>query len=274
MTYDVMGLGALDYLPCQYGTSKLIFRGPQRELKDPYVAFLGGTQTFGKFIEQPYPLRVEHLTGVTSVNLGQMNAGLDVFASDPVVLGAASGARITVLEVLGASNLSNRLYSVHPRRNDRFLRTAPDLQKLYPEVDFSQFNFTQHMLSDLHQRDSHRFSTVRRSLQRSWLRRMRQLIAALRGQVVLLRIGGDLWDQTWPVGRGFGPVLVNDAMIEGLRGTVSAIVNVPANLDDGNTRYEGMIVSALEEEAAKAVAPPSVHAAVAQALLPVLDRLM
>jgi hypothetical protein len=274
MTYDVLGPGALDYLPCQYGTSKLTFRGPQRELKDPYVAFLGGTQTFGKFIERPYPLRVEHLTGVTSVNFGQMNAGLDVFASDPVVLGAARGARITVLEVLGAGNLSNRLYSVHPRRNDRFLRTTPDLEKLYPEVDFSQFNFTQHVLSDLHQRDSHRFATVRRSLQRSWLRRMRQLIATLGGQVVLLRIGDDLRDQTWPTGRGFGPVLVSDAMIEGVRGAVSAVVDVPLNPNDRTASCEGMIVSPLEEDAAKTVAPPSVHAAVAQALLPVLDRLM
>ncbi|UWR26888.1 DUF6473 family protein [Sulfitobacter sp. S223] len=274
MIYDVLGPVALDYLPCRYGTSKLIFRGPQRELKNPYIAFLGGTQTFGKFIEQPYPLRVEHLTGVASVNFGQMNAGLDVFASDPVIAEAAHGARVTVLEVLGAINLSNRLYSVHPRRNDRFLRTAPDLRALYPEVDFSQFNFTQHMLSDLFQRDSQRFATMRRILQRTWVRRMRQLIDRLGGHVVLLRIGNDAQDKICPVGQGFGPVLVSDDMIEEVRGAVSAIVDVPASLTDGPNRYDGMIVSAPEEEAAKVVAPARVHSAVAQALLPVLDQLI
>jgi hypothetical protein len=42
MTYDALGVGALDYLPCRYGTSKLLFRGPRRPLKDPYLVFMGG----------------------------------------------------------------------------------------------------------------------------------------------------------------------------------------------------------------------------------------
>lgn len=42
MTYDALGAGALDYLPCRYGTSKLLFRGPRRPLKDPYLVFMGG----------------------------------------------------------------------------------------------------------------------------------------------------------------------------------------------------------------------------------------
>lgn len=274
MTYDVLGPGALDYLPCRYGTSKLVFRGPQRELRDPYVAFLGGTQTFGKYIEQPFPLRVEHLTGVTSVNLGQMNAGPDVFASDPVLLETARKARVTVVEVFGAGNLSNRLYSVHKRRNDRFLRASRELRTLYPEVDFTQFNFTQHMLLDLYQRDSQRFATLREAVQRVWMRRMRQLLGHLGRRVVLLRIGSDSLDQTGPLGRGFGPMLVSDAMLEGLRDHVSAVVEVPARKVVSGRTVEGMIFSPLEEAAAKAVAPPTVHRAVAEALLPVIDRLM
>lgn len=274
MTYDVLGPSALDYLPCRYGTSKLIFRGPQRDLKDPYVAFVGGTQTFGKFVEQPYPLKVEHLTGVTSVNFGQMNAGLDVFVSDPTVSKAARRARVTVLEVLGAGNLNNRLYSVHKRRNDRFLRASADLKRLYPEVDFTQFNFTRHMLLDLYQRDTQRFATLRRDLQRVWVRRMRQLLGQLGEKVVLVRIGDDPVDQTWPVGKGFGPVLVTDAMIEGLREHACAIVDVPAPLNAASEGNSRMVFNALEEDAAKRVAPPAVHDAVAQALLPVLDRLM
>ena len=46
MTYDALGAGALDYLPCRYGTSKLLFRGPRRPLKEPYIAFLSGTETY------------------------------------------------------------------------------------------------------------------------------------------------------------------------------------------------------------------------------------
>ena len=164
MTYDILGPGALDYLPCQYGMSKLTFRGPRRALEAPYVAFLGGTATFGKFIEQPFPLLVEHLTGGTSVNFGQVNAGLDVFSKDSTVLEAARGAQVTVVEVMGAANMSNRFYSVHPRRNDRFLHVLPDLRQLYYDVDFTQFSFTQHMLRHLYLRDSGRFFQLRHML--------------------------------------------------------------------------------------------------------------
>ena len=36
MAYDNPGDGALDYFPCRYGKSKLMFRGPRRRLEAPY----------------------------------------------------------------------------------------------------------------------------------------------------------------------------------------------------------------------------------------------
>nr|WP_253276904.1 DUF6473 family protein [Ruegeria sp. 6PALISEP08] len=35
--------------------SKLWFRGPPGELGKPYVACLGGEETFGRFVEHPFP---------------------------------------------------------------------------------------------------------------------------------------------------------------------------------------------------------------------------
>lgn len=268
MTYDILGPGALDYLPCRYGTSKLTFRGPRRVLEAPYVAFLGGTATFGKFIEQPFPLLVEHLTGVTSVNFGQVNAGLDVFAKDTTVLEAAQGAQVTVVEVLSAANMSNRFYSVHPRRNDRFLHALPDLKQLYYDVDFTQFAFTQHMLRHLYLRDAGRFEQMRHMLQKTWVRRMRRLLAHLSQEVILVRIGG----ADWPVNTGPTMALINDDMVDRLGSLVSAIVDIPS--DGSHNGTEGMAFSMLEEEAAKAVPPPHVHRNVARALCPMLDRLM
>jgi len=278
MTCEILGPGALDYLPCRYGTSKLLFRGPARVLEAPYVAFIGGTQTYGKFIKQPFPLKVEHLTGVTSVNLGQVNAGLDVFLLDPVVAEAARGARVTVLEVLGAVNLNNRLYRVHKRRNDRFLRAAAELEALYPEVDFSVFNFTNHMLSHLYTTAPARFAVVERVLQRTWLRRMRQLLAQLGGKVILLRSG-----ETAPCARSCfdgptmtacGAALVTDEMVERLRPMVSAVVTVPLPDKPDRRMRQGMAFTSLEGAAAQAVPGPQAHTAAAQALKPVLDRLM
>lgn len=264
MTYDILGPGALDYLPCRYGTSKLTFRGPRRVLEGPYVAFLGGIVTFGKFIEQPFPLRVEHLTGVTSVNFGQVNSGLDVFSKDASILAAAAQAKVTVMEATGVANMSNRFYTVHPRRNDRFLHAMPDLRRLYYDVDFTQFSFTHHMLGHLKQKDAARFAEVERVLQRTWVRRMRRLLPQLSKEVILLRVQR----------AGDSPVGVVDGMIDSLGSLLSAVVDVPdTQLSEGGTPV-GMAFNLLEEEAAKAVPQPHVHVAIAQALRPVLDRLM
>ena len=54
MTYDARGQGALDYLPCRYGVSRLLFRGPKSKLDHPYLAFIGGTETYGRFIADPF----------------------------------------------------------------------------------------------------------------------------------------------------------------------------------------------------------------------------
>ncbi|KIN73930.1 DUF6473 family protein [Sulfitobacter guttiformis] len=269
MTYDILGPGALDYLPCRYGTSKLTFRGPLRTLTPPYVAFLGGTATFGKFIEQPYPLRVEHMTGVTSVNFGQVNAGLDVFAKDLVVIEAAKQAHVIVVEVLGAANMTNPLYSVHPRRNDRFLRASAPLMALYPDVDFSDFTFTHHMLRHLCRTDSARFGNVRQILQKTWVRRMRRLLVQLSSEVILLRIGGES-----PSAQGHGPLLITDDMIDRLLPSVSAFVDVPSGPQRDPFRSQGMVFGLHEEDAARGVPQPHVHADAAQALRPVLDRLL
>lgn len=271
MSYDALGPGPLDYLPCQYGTSKLTFRGPMRDLEAPYVAFIGGTQTFGKFIEQPYPLKVEHLTGVQSVNLGQVNAGLDVFAKEAAVQEAAQGARVTVLEVLGAANMSNLFYAVHPRRNDRFLRAQEHLGRLYPDVDFAQFNFTQHMLSHLHDTDAERFELIKRGLQRAWVRKMRHLLAKLGDNVVLLHLDAQTQNHGNYGGAGCGAAFVTNEMLALLDPVVKSVVRVAAKQ---STDMHGMAFNLLEEEAAGAVSGPQTHTEAAEALLPVLDSLM
>ncbi|MFT6075960.1 MAG: hypothetical protein ACJAZ1_002892 [Yoonia sp.] len=37
----------------------MLFRGPRKRLDQPYLAFVGGTETYGKYIEEPYLALVE-----------------------------------------------------------------------------------------------------------------------------------------------------------------------------------------------------------------------
>jgi hypothetical protein len=274
MTYDILGRGPLDYVPCTYGTSKLVFRGPKWVFADPYVAFVGGTTTFGKFIEQPFPLLVEHQTGVTSVNFGQVNAGLDVFLHEPCILEAAKNARITVVEVLGAINSSNKFYRVHPRRNDRFLCPERKLQRLYPNVGFAQFNFVRHILRHLYHVDARRFSTLRKSIQALWLQQMRALTMQLSTEVVLIRFGGGESAERWMEAGSGGAAMITDGMLDELGGTVSAVVDVSVQKGEKEPLGAGMVFDLMEQPAARAVHGSAVHHAASQALRPILDRLM
>ena len=54
MVYAFPGAGALDYFACHYGTSRLLFRGPQRPTDGDFIACLGGTETYGKYIPLPF----------------------------------------------------------------------------------------------------------------------------------------------------------------------------------------------------------------------------
>lgn len=269
MTYDVLGPGPLDYLPCRYGTSKLLFRGPRRNLDDPYVAFLGGTETYGKFLERPFPALVEGATGRVCVNFGFPNAGIDVYAHDPFVAKAASEADLTVLQVMGAQNMTNRFYSVHPRRNDRFIGASPLMQTIFREVDFSEFHFTKHMLSHLQKISPERFAAVQSELQQAWLARMRLMLGQITGKTLLLWFAdhappppdgaraGDL---------GRNPLFISRDMLEEVAEHATDMVKVVARPAPGADPTAGMVCDQMETMAASEMLGPAAHAEAAAAV--------
>ena len=125
---------------CRYEGTKLSFRGPPKSFDVPYIAALGGSETFGPFVQAPYPTLLEEWLDQPVVNLGVRQAGVSLFAAEESLLDCASQADVAVLQVMGAGNMSNRLYSVHSRRNDRYLAVSPALKELFPEVDFTEFS--------------------------------------------------------------------------------------------------------------------------------------
>jgi hypothetical protein len=278
MTYDALGAGALNYAPCRYGNSRILFRGPRRRLDEPYVAFVGGTETYGKFIEAPFPALVESQIGVTCANFGIANAGVDVFLNDAALIDAANGAQATVLQVVGANNLSNRFYTVHPRRNDRFISASPVLASIYPEVDFSEFHFTRHMLNILYQVSPERFSVVRSEVQSAWSARMNLLLSRIYGPVCLLwfsdREPGKEHDQTANPADCGDPLFVTGKMLDNLRTRVSCLVNAKPSSEALAAGTQGMVFDEMEALAAKRMMGPKCHMEVAHRLGHILKNLM
>ena len=267
------GHGALEYYPCRYGSSRVLFRGPRRQLDGNYVAFLGGTETYGRFIEYPFATLIEQRIRVACVNFGVVNAGVDLYLQDPAVMEILMNAEAKVVQVMGAQNLSNRYYSVHPRRNDRFLRASDRMQELYPEVDFADFHFVRHMLGHLSDTCDERFQTVVEELRQAWTARMKHLLTQIRGKVVLL------WFAEQPVPTDLrttldgDPLFVNRDMIETLRPRVAQVIEVTASGAAQIEGTRGMVFSDFEACAAAELMGPLAHIEVADALEDVVSEM-
>lgn len=274
MSYGLAGAPALDYFPCRYGASRGVFRGPQRDVSGDYVAMLGGSQTFGAYVEAPFPALVEEATGHPVANLGGLNAGPDFYLSDPAALDIASAARLAVVQITGAEAMSNPFYTVHNRRNDRFLAASPALRALYPEVEFTDIHFTRHLLLVLRQAGADRFETLVTALKANWQARMQALLARMPDRRVLLWMADapppDLARAPDPV---FGPLMIDRAMLAALGPQVTATVEA---VPSAAARAEGVrrMQFPLEETPMARCLPGSAaHHEVARALAPVVARL-
>lgn len=257
---------------CSYGSSRLAFRGPARPLDGPYTAVIGGSETVGRFVERPFPDLLERAIGEPVVNLGVNQAGLTLILEDPAILQVAARARLTVLQVLGGQNMSNRFWRVHPRRNDRFLSASSSLAALYPDTDLTDVNFTGHLIDRL-RRDPDRFDKVRRELRTSWVARMRRVIDAIGGDVVLLWLSDRSPDApTRDVDR-HAPCFIDRPMLDALEPVTAGLVEVMPSPRARAAGTSGMSFGENDAEAAAALPNPAVHAEVAAALARVIAPL-
>ncbi|SDF06862.1 DUF6473 family protein [Limimaricola pyoseonensis] len=256
MRHERIGAPAPAALRCRYGTSRLEMRGPARRLDGRYIAFAGGAETFGPGADQPFPALVERRLQTACVNFGASGAGVEALLKDPEIVPICAGAQATVLQVTEAAMLSNRFYTVHPRRNDRFLRASSVLRALYPEVDFSEYCFVGHLLGALHETDAHRFEAVRDELRCAWHWRMRRLLEAISGPVLLL------WLRTEAPAPGRWPAHVTPAMVKALAPLVQEVVELPLGASAAPAPVPAHLPAAED------------HRAAAEALTPRLSRLL
>ncbi|KEP69173.1 hypothetical protein DL1_05380 [Thioclava dalianensis] len=273
MAFEYAGAGALDYYPCRYGKSKLLFRGPRRSLNGSYVAAIGGSETYGKFVSEPWPALLEQRMGLPVVNFGYMNAGIDVFMNEPQVTQATDAAQFSVIQLTGAQNMSNRFYAVHPRRNDRFLRASKLMRSIFRDIDFTEFNFTRHMLTTLKVHEPAKFAALSEELRQAWMQRMQALLERVAGRKVLLWLG-EYRDPDHCDPLGAEPFLITRAMIDALRPMVDEVVRVDPSVTARSSGTTGMHFGQMEEPSALMMPGPMVHAEIAEALAPVARRML
>lgn len=275
MVYAFPGAGALDYSPCSYAASRLTFRGPRADLHAPFLSCIGGTETYGKFIPTPYPDLLEEMLDIQVANFGCMNAGPEVFVQERELMEDISKGRACVVQITGAANLTNRYYSVHPRRNDRFTGPTPLLRALFRQVDFTEFSFTRHMVQVLQAHSAERFEVLAEELRAAWVARMKTLLGQLKCPTVLFWLA----DAPPPSpGRRAdlvrNPMLVDTEMISAIRSMVTAYVEMVPSPQTRAKGAEGMAFGPLEAHAAASLPGPAVHYDLAKRLVPVLRQLI
>ena len=202
-----------------------------------------------------------------------MNAGIDAITCDPEIVKLAHNAVASVFQITSPRNMSNPFYKVHPRRNDRFLKPTSRLKALYPEVDFSEFSFTKHMMRRLYKVCPERFYALVDELQDSWEARMEHILAGNASPTVLL------WFSDHAPGEpleafGFDPWFVPRALLTSLQAKAARYVEVIASDEAMAAGTEGMFFSELETDAARHVLGPFAHREAAAALVPVLKELI
>ncbi len=223
MTFVLRTQRPMDISICQYKQSLQSFRGPKRSFDRPYFACIGGTDTFGQHAVAPYARSLEDIIQKPCINLGILQGGLDAIRLDPAVQDIANRAERVIFHAVGAHAQSNKYYKVHPRRNDRFITALDPLYALYPDVDFTEFTFTKHMLTFLDAHDHVRFQTVRDHLIETWQSRMIELCQALPRKPILLWTGHDNHDlYTHPLGAE--PVFISQEALEPIKRYFAAVI--------------------------------------------------
>ena len=253
---------------CRYGASKLWFRGPQRALDVPYVACVGGSETFGRFVESPFPAVLEQRLGQPCVNLGSLFSGVEAMAQDPDILRMMNSAETTILQVPPVLNHTNQFYRVHPRRNDRVLEPTRDLVALYPEIDFADVHFVRHLTLKLADRTDARFAIVAAELRKVWLSELRQLLEKVTSRVLLLWL--DM--EQCPLGAADGHrmhdlVPVTMDMVSQLSDACTGIVTMTVRPSGASDDLEDMLFGTMQQPMAEFMIGPATHRAIADTVL-------
>lgn len=185
MTFQKLDEAFIDYDAYAWGRLDQLYRGPKPDLSEPYIACLGGAQTFGRYADSPFPALLQQELGMTVANFGASGVGPGFYLRDSMVMEAASNAELCVVQVMGARTLSNRLFKVKTDRRPQVETVSKALEKLFPHVDFAAFTYAHNMLNEIAGEDPASFAEVRAEMKTAWIARTTRLLEAIQTKRIL-----------------------------------------------------------------------------------------
>ncbi len=272
MSYQCAEMAGWVDQTCRYDGSVRRFRAPKRSLQDPYVACVGGHETFGRFVDTPFPQALESRLKSPCINLGSAFCGVEALTRDLGLQDIIRRSRTCILQVPDIAGQSNAYYRVHPHRNDRFLQPTPKLVALYPEVDFTEFHFVRHFLGALQAQCGDRYKYVVQELREQWASRLLSFLPKLKSPVVLLYLSYQ--SQPEDTERTFAPNLtIQPEMLAALTPHVAALAEVQVSPSAQSDDLEDVIFGTMQQPIAEHVIGPATHRRIAAQLASVLRDL-
>lgn len=110
--YQARDREVVDYSMYELGDTGLQFRGPEpSDLPDGgFIACLGAAQTFGCFVDDPFPKKLERHFGMPVLNLGYGGAGARFYLRHPKLLDIVQRARLVVVQAMSGRSEDNALF--------------------------------------------------------------------------------------------------------------------------------------------------------------------
>lgn len=111
MSYQVTDSRIIEYGDIALPGTPLLVRGPLPNFeKGDYISFLGAAQTYGRFVEKPYPKILAELGPYESLNLGFGGAGPEHYLPRRNLLDIVNRGRAAVVQVMSARSVSNSYF--------------------------------------------------------------------------------------------------------------------------------------------------------------------
>jgi len=221
LTYGRADDGFITYRTFRFGSKGQIYRGHPPESPEPIAACIGAAQTFGRYVEYPYPELLEARLAQPVDNFGTGGAGPDFFANESDVIAACNRAKVVVVQVMSGRSVSNRFFTVNPLRNARIHAISAELYELAGDPSLGKFVFAHDLLRFLAIRHPRAFAEVIGDARQRWIASYSVLMERLTPPKILF------WFSTRPPeGDSMKfPQLIDEATLESVLSTADLFVS-------------------------------------------------
>jgi hypothetical protein len=116
----------------------LLARGPAIDLSKPYFSAVGAAQTFGRFVDYPFPSALGAALDIQVLNLGMSGAGPSFFLERSHLIELINKGRFAIIQMFSARSLSNTYAITGANQGTLILRCEPDQPAQFAEIVYQK----------------------------------------------------------------------------------------------------------------------------------------